>query len=386
MKILLSFFFVLAICGSVLSQEAFIMEDWDKAVAKSKKTGKILFVDYYTDWCGWCKVMDKQTFNDSIVKPIMEEDFILLKINAEKGIGPKLARKYRVNVFPSFMFYSPDGKVIKKIMGFQKPDAFLKTMETVRELHKDKKYYEGVSNNLDLKYPKFFTDSYLDKTDKPELDYNAINKYILDQKDFNSEINFSILSRFTTNDEVNEKFMENREELVRLFGEEDVEQKISSILNAKYSEVLKTLDYEAFESLLKFVETNFVEKKEFYHLAIKTGYYEKKEDWTSYIKTIDEQIQANKLEAQQINQYSWNIYEKCTDSEVVKNAMEWMKKVCESSPEWMFLDTYASLLFKAGNHEEAKIQAEKAIKIGEAAGEKIDSTKALLENILEQIQ
>ncbi|MBN2683086.1 MAG: thioredoxin family protein [Bacteroidales bacterium] len=376
----------LFIASTIFSQESFIKEDWEKAVALSKKTGKILFVDYYTDWCGWCKVMDKQTFNDSIVKPIMEENFVLLKIDAEKGVGPKLAKKYRVSAFPSFMFYSADGKVIKKIMGFQKAEEFIKTMEDVKKLNEAKTYYEGISTNLDLKYPKFYDDSFLDKESRPKLDIEEVNKYLLNQKDFNSEIVFAVLSRFPTSDEVNKKFLAQKDELSKLFGKEDVEQKNSQILNAKYSEVLKSLDEKLLEELLSFIEENLPEKKENYFLAINTGFFEKKSDWKKYSEIIDAQIRDNKLEPQQINQYSWNIYEKSEDSSVLKKAVDWMKNLCDTNPEWMFIDTYASLLYKTANYPEAKIQAEKAIKLGSDSGENVEETKILLEKILKEIK
>ena len=42
----------------------FIDQDWEKARDLAKESNKILIVDFYTEWCGWCKVMDKNTFSD----------------------------------------------------------------------------------------------------------------------------------------------------------------------------------------------------------------------------------------------------------------------------------------------------------------------------------
>ena len=46
--------------------------------------GKKFLVDVYTDWCGWCKVMDKNTFTDPGVKAYLEENYHLVKFNAEQ--------------------------------------------------------------------------------------------------------------------------------------------------------------------------------------------------------------------------------------------------------------------------------------------------------------
>ncbi len=54
-------------------------EGYKKAIA----TNKILLVDAYTDWCGWCKVMDRETYTDPAVLAILEKDFVCVKFNPE---------------------------------------------------------------------------------------------------------------------------------------------------------------------------------------------------------------------------------------------------------------------------------------------------------------
>lgn len=45
---------------------------------------KKFLVDVYTDWCGWCKVMDKKTFTDPAVIKYLNENFYVVKFNAEQ--------------------------------------------------------------------------------------------------------------------------------------------------------------------------------------------------------------------------------------------------------------------------------------------------------------
>ena len=52
---------------------------FEEAVAKSKIEKRKIFIDVYTDWCGWCKVMDKSTFNDPQVAKILNEKFYPVK-------------------------------------------------------------------------------------------------------------------------------------------------------------------------------------------------------------------------------------------------------------------------------------------------------------------
>lgn len=57
---------------------------WEEAVELNKTAPKKIFVDIYTDWCGWCKRMDKGTFADSTVAAYLAANFYPVKLNAEQ--------------------------------------------------------------------------------------------------------------------------------------------------------------------------------------------------------------------------------------------------------------------------------------------------------------
>jgi len=55
----------------------------EKAIIASKKDNKKILIDVYTDWCKWCKVMDEKTFKDQSTISFLQENFHLVKFNAE---------------------------------------------------------------------------------------------------------------------------------------------------------------------------------------------------------------------------------------------------------------------------------------------------------------
>ncbi len=57
---------------------------WEEAVKANETNPKKFYVDVYTDWCGWCKVMDKKTFTDPSVAAYLNEHFYPIKLNAEQ--------------------------------------------------------------------------------------------------------------------------------------------------------------------------------------------------------------------------------------------------------------------------------------------------------------
>jgi thioredoxin-related protein len=57
---------------------------FEQAVEKSKTEKRKIFIDLYTDWCGWCKVMDKKTFAEPNVAKVLNEKYYAVKFNAEQ--------------------------------------------------------------------------------------------------------------------------------------------------------------------------------------------------------------------------------------------------------------------------------------------------------------
>lgn len=126
-----------------------------EALKKAKQENKLLFVDFYTSWCGPCKAMSKDIFPQKMVGDYFAKHFIALKINAEKGEGDKLAKKYKVKGFPTMIFFNPDGSENKRLVGATpNADFFLNfakqvTGEEMGFLEMFKHYEQG-NRNLDF--------------------------------------------------------------------------------------------------------------------------------------------------------------------------------------------------------------------------------------------
>jgi len=85
--------FILFIMGSfVPAKKTITVElkwyDWNEGVIKARNEGKIALIDTYTDWCHWCKVMDKNTYTNEAVIALINRDFVPIKFN------PELDKKY----------------------------------------------------------------------------------------------------------------------------------------------------------------------------------------------------------------------------------------------------------------------------------------------------
>ena len=80
---------------------------WAEAVAKAKAENKLIFIDFYTQWCGPCLNMAQTVFSLPTVGYYYNQTFINLKIDAEEGEGITLAKKYGVRSYPTYAFIDP---------------------------------------------------------------------------------------------------------------------------------------------------------------------------------------------------------------------------------------------------------------------------------------
>lgn len=107
----------------------------DAATEKAKKENKHVIVDVYTTWCGWCKVMDRQTYGNAEVASYLTENFVLAKVNGESSAEVhwegktmterQFARAIGVTGFPATYFLKPDAGLIGGAPGFIPPDNFI---------------------------------------------------------------------------------------------------------------------------------------------------------------------------------------------------------------------------------------------------------------------
>jgi len=102
----------------------------DQAIGKAQHAKKIVMVDFSTDWCGWCKKLDKDTFQNRTVQQILNNYFVCVKIDGDER--KDLVRKYRVPGYPHVLFITGTGKVTYRVPGYVPPNEFVKILNTVK--------------------------------------------------------------------------------------------------------------------------------------------------------------------------------------------------------------------------------------------------------------
>ena len=133
-----------------------------EAYALTQKTPKKFVVDVYTDWCGWCKVMDRETFSKPAIVDYVNENFYAVKLNAEqtdditlgkqtfkyvsggsRGVHELAAALMKNQMsYPTTVFLDEKFQLIQPIPGYLEPRAFHQIITYFGQNHHQKEPFD----------------------------------------------------------------------------------------------------------------------------------------------------------------------------------------------------------------------------------------------------
>ena len=106
---------------------------FDEARAAAAERGVPVVVDFFTDWCVYCKHFDRDLADAGTGIAAALEDVVFVSIDAEKGEGIELAKRYSVRGFPTYAVLDAEGELIESWAGYGGPDHFLPALERALE-------------------------------------------------------------------------------------------------------------------------------------------------------------------------------------------------------------------------------------------------------------
>lgn len=138
--------------GQKTSIKWYTIEDAEKMVKNSPRP---IFIDTYTDWCGWCKKLDAETFSNPVIAEILNSRFYPVKFDAE-GKDPvvfqgttfindgKSGKSHQLAIallrgqmqYPNMVFFNEKLQLVTNVPGYQVP----KDMEVILGYFADKAY------------------------------------------------------------------------------------------------------------------------------------------------------------------------------------------------------------------------------------------------------
>lgn len=376
-------FIVLSCIHSIAQHVDFYTGTWEEANEMAANENKYIFVDAYTEWCGWCKVMDKKTFTDPAVVSFLHENFIPMKIDFEDSLGMVLGMKFRVWAYPTTIVFNPKGQLVGKISGYNDDNSdYINSLKKLIDIEEER-VFAFDSKELDLAYPEFYAKSFVKgkrEWPKPEV----VSEYLKGQEDLFSEVNWSVILRFYPEDYL-DFVVGNLDEYSKRYGKEETAEIIQYFIYKIMQQAVELHDPAELEKALALCDK--LDDPDMYRFLFMQSYYQKTSDWKAFADALGAFIENGHAdEYMTINNNCWTIFENVENREILQKAAGWMKAVIEADPQWMSIDTYASLLYKTGSYDDALKYADMAIEAGEKAGENVSGTRELKEKIEKAMQ
>lgn len=109
---------------TAFAQTNFRHISFDEAVTAAKQEDKLVFIDFYTNWCGPCKKMAREVFPQKKVGDFLNEKFVCVKLDAEKE-GKEQAARFQVKAYPTFIVLNTKEEIQLETKGAMEAEEFI---------------------------------------------------------------------------------------------------------------------------------------------------------------------------------------------------------------------------------------------------------------------
>ena len=119
-------------------------KDYEQALKHAQSENQLLIAYLFTDWCGYCRKMEKNTFSDADVIATMGQEYTWLRLNAETDPdGVRLKERFGISGYPAVLVLDSLGSEMDRIEGYMPPDRFKSAIELLQEAESQPESHEA---------------------------------------------------------------------------------------------------------------------------------------------------------------------------------------------------------------------------------------------------
>ena len=372
MKRIITLVVTLFVVSAGIAQEGVHFEhglSWKEVVAKATKEKKYILVDCYTTWCGPCKYMSAQIFPQKAAGDFFNAGFISTKLQIDKtdkddeSIKAQYAdaamfeKDYKINVYPTFLFFSPKGVLVHRSVGAGTVEDII--TEGKNATNPDKAFYnllkEYKAGKISAAHLLTLASEAMDTRDEHASE--LAKAYIKTQKDLFTKENAAFLANsvqstkdtgfaiIAANELKYDKVTEAgaaRKIIINILASSSL-KKIKPNIESK-----KEPEWASFEKELSVKYPAFSAQ---ITLIAKATYFERTNNGEELAKFGGKYYEAypKSCSADLLNEWAWKIFLHCSNKDLLQRGLELSKASMEGNEKPENMDTYACLLYKTGN-------------------------------------
>ena len=312
-----------------------------EAVVVAKVSGKKIFLDCYTSWCGPCKMVARDIFPKKIAGDYFNNEFINLKIDMEKGEGPELAKRLGVKAYPTFVMFDSQGQEIGRFVGSKTTaedfveavknavgESSLAAMNTRYDSGERSQeflcnYLVVLRNAYDNEKCKIVAEELLEGKTQELLDDEALYNVFL-------KYNSSPMSP------VFQYVLEHKDEFKNKYPKSGLDRMVASAwmtyprtLLRKDADGTATFDHKAMKAYVKEMKKWGVENRKEIVLLSDINVAEATANWREYAKLCSKYNKTFGEKDMYIYNWSLRIQQGCQDKKVKDTAIGWMQSRIE---------------------------------------------------------
>lgn len=364
----------------------FFEGSWSEALATARSQRKLIFVDAYTEWCGPCKMMNRNTFPSDQVGELFNSSFVNVKLDMEKGEGLTFASRYQVNAYPTLLFLNHKGEIVHKALGYLSPRALMSEAQIAlrpeNSLSGLELAFEQGTTNRDSLFMLAMAYHQMDDRrayDVGERFFSTISR----DKELLLPENWKAIQALTVdmNSREYQYLLKKQKKFIRKFGYQPVLVKMYDLLKKAAISSALTRNDQAYQQALEIANTRLKDDGRT-SLRIQMTYAEASKNWPAYAARAVEYFDRYIIiQPKELSNAAKHLYLHINNEEQLEEAIAWTRQSIAIENAGYNNLILAQLLGKTGNEVEALRQAYRAKRQLELEGADTREVEALIRHL-----
>jgi thioredoxin-related protein len=368
--------------------------NWTAVQAKAKQENKYIFVNCYTALCKPCSLMAGNVFALKEAGDAVNPSFISMNIQMEATEkdpdmvktayedARSMMRKYGIQSYPTFLFFTPEGKLVHRVVGPAGATQFIGYAQDALDSAKQyysvmDQYYRGRRDTLLL---ELLARSAFQNGDR-ELGDSVLGDLLPKIKNPFTKNRLDLIGQSIKKPDGPgfELFLHDAEKIDRLEKPDFAETIVMNAIIRQNPMILDLFNEhspkQSWDKIYDDLNTNYGPTYAHRILVwIKVPYYKSQTNWELYLKSLLSYLKeyGDNVHAEDMNNYAWDIFKYCTSPEDLSFGVSYSLRSLTTTeklnPE--FIDTYANLLYKSGNVAYAIVKETEALELADPSQKK----------------